>query len=466
MRGFFCAVVTQQITSHALLLAGLFANMPTMINIDTLIHARWVLPIEPAGQVLEHHSIAINNGSIVAILPTPEAHTSYSAARHHALQEHVVMPGLVNLHSHAAMTLLRGLADDLPLMTWLKQHIWPAENRHMSAEFVSDGTLLACAEMIRGGITCFNDMYFFPEATAEAVLTAKMRAAIGMIAVDFPTPYASDADDYIAKGLALRDRYKEEPLLAFCMAPHAPYTVGDKTFTKILTFAEQLDLPIHIHLHETADEIQQSLQSHGLRPVERLHNLGLLGPNLIAVHAVHLTLDEITLLARQGCHAAHCPTSNLKLASGIAPVAQMLDAGINIGIGTDSAASNNSLDMFGEMRLTALLAKGASGRPEIAPAHEVLRMATLNGAKALGLSHLIGSLLPGKAADIIAINLGTLETLPCYDVASHLVYAAGREQVSHAWVNGELLLNDRQFGTLDTQTLKAKALYWQQRIAE
>lgn len=439
--------------------------MPTMINIDTLIHARWVLPIEPAGQVLEHHSIAIDNGNILAILPTPEAHDSYSAARHHTLQDHVVMPGLVNLHTHAAMTLLRGLADDLPLMTWLKQHIWPAENRHMSAEFVSDGTLLACAEMIRGGVTCFNDMYFFPEASAEAALSAKMRVAIGMIAVDFPTPYASDADDYITKGLALRDRYKDEPLLTFCMAPHAPYTVGDSTLTKVLTFAEQLDLPIHIHLHETEDEIQQSLQSYGLRPVERLHNLGLLGPNLIAVHAVHLTTDEIALLARQGCHVAHCPASNLKLASGIAPIACMMDAGINIGIGTDSAASNNSLDLFGEMRLAALLAKGASGRPEIAPAHEVLHMATLNGAKALGLSHLTGSLLPGKAADIIAINLGALETLPCYDVTSHLVYAAGREQVSHMWVNGEVLLDNGQLTTLEKQDLKGRAKYWQTKIS-
>lgn len=436
-----------------------------MINIDTLIDARWVLPIEPAGQVLEHHSIAIKDGSIVALLPTAEAHASHTAAKHHILQDHVLMPGLVNLHTHAAMTLLRGLADDLPLMAWLKEHIWPAENRHMSAEFASDGTLLACAEMIRGGITCFNEMYFFPEASAEAVLTARIRAAIGMIAVDFPTPYASDADDYLNKGLALRDRYKDEPLLAFCMAPHAPYTVGDKTFAKILTFAEQLDLPIHIHLHETEDEIRQSLQDHGIRPVERLHNLGLLGPNLIAVHSVHLAPNEIALLARQGCHVAHCPSSNLKLASGIAPVTEMLDAGINIGIGTDGAASNNTLDMFSEMRLAALLAKGASGRPEIAPAHEVLRMATLNGAKALGLGHLIGSLEPGKAADMIALNLSTLETLPCYDVASHLVYAAGREQVSHVWVNGELLMEDRKLLTLDTQELKGKAAYWQTKIS-
>ena len=436
-----------------------------MRNVDTLIDARWVLPIEPAGQVLEQHSIAIQGGRVAAILPISEAHAKYSATHYTNLPDHVVLPGLVNLHTHAAMTLLRGLADDLPLMAWLQQHIWPAENRHLSEEFASDGTLLACAEMLRGGITCFNDMYFFPEASAEAALRTKIRASIGMIVVDFPTPYASDADDYLSKGLAMRDRYKGEALLSFCMAPHAPYTVGDKTFAKILTYAEQLDLAIHIHLHETEDEIRQSLQSHGLRPVERLHQLGLLGPNLIAVHSIHLTDEEIATLARQACHVAHCPASNLKLASGIAPVAKMLAQNINIGIGTDGAASNNSLDMFGEMRLAALLAKGASGQPEIAPAHAVLRMATLNGAKALGLGHLIGSLEPGKAADMIALNLNALETLPCYDVASHLVYTAGREQVSHVWVNGELLMQERKLLTLDTQELKGKAAYWQTRIS-
>lgn len=439
--------------------------MPENNTIDTLIDARWIIPIEPVGQVLEHHSIAVADGRIVAIHPTPEAHVRFTAQQHVSLTDHVIMPGLINLHTHAAMTLLRGLADDLPLMTWLKEHIWPAENRHMSAEFVRDGTLLACAEMIRGGVTCFNDMYFFPEASAEAVLTARMRAAIGIIAVDFPTPYASDADDYLNKGLALRDRYKDEALLSYCMAPHAPYTVGDKTFGKILTYAEQLDINIHIHLHETEDEIRHSLQNHAMRPVQRLHQLGLLGPNLIAVHAVHLTADEIALLARQGCHVAHCPASNLKLASGIAPTAKMLAQNINIGLGTDGAASNNSLDLFGEMRLAALLAKGTSGQPEIAPAHDVLRMATLNGAKALGIDHHTGSLVPGKAADMIALNLAALETLPCYDVASHLVHAAGREQVSHVWVNGALLLNDRELTTLDVRELKGKAAYWQAKIS-
>lgn len=433
-------------------------------TVDTLIDARWIVPVEPARRVLEQHSVAIAGGRIVDILPTAEAHARYDAAAHAVLKDHVLIPGLINLHTHAAMTLLRGLADDLPLMEWLEEHIWPAESRHLSADFARSGTLLACAEMLRGGVTCFNDMYFFPEATAEAALSAKMRAAVGMIVVDFPTPYAGDADDYLRKGLAMRDQYGGESLLKFCMAPHAPYTVSDKTFSKVLTYAEQLDLPIHLHLHETGDEVGRSVTQYGVRPIERLRNLGLLGPNLLAVHAVHLDSGEIATLAQQGCHVAHCPASNLKLASGIAPVAAMLEAGINVGIGTDGAASNNRLDMFGEMRLAALLAKGASGKADALPAHQALEMATIGAARALGMEKIVGSLAAGKAADIAAVNLAGLETSPCYDIVSHLVYAAGREHVTHVWVNGELLLDNRALTTLDQQELVARAVYWRDRM--
>lgn len=433
-------------------------------TVDTLIDARWIVPVEPAHRTLAQHSIAVSGDSIVDVLPTAEAHARYAAGKHVVLKDHVLIPGLINLHTHAAMSLLRGLADDLPLMQWLNEHIWPAESRHLSADFVRTGSLLACAEMLRGGVTCFNDMYFFPEAAAEAALTAKMRAAIGMIVIDFPTPYAGDADDYLHKGLAVRDQYGGESLLRFCMAPHAPYTVSDKTFGKVMTYAEQLDLPIHLHLHETEDEIAQSLAQHGSRPIRRLQEIGLLGPNLVAVHAVHLMEDEIATLARQGCHVAHCPASNLKLASGIAPVAGMLEAGLNVGIGTDGAASNNRLDMFAEMRLAALLAKGASGRADALPAYQALAMATLNAARALGMGEVAGSLVPGKAADIVAVNLAGLETLPCYDIASHLVYAAGREHVTHVWVNGELLLDNRALTTLDQQELAARANFWRDRI--
>lgn len=432
-------------------------------DVDTLIDAGWVIPVEPLG-ALPKHSIAISNGTIEAVLPTAEAHARFSAKQQVRLENHALIPGLVNLHTHAAMTLMRGLADDLPLMEWLNHHIWPAEAKHVSPLFVHDGTLLACAEMLRGGVTCFNDMYFFPEAAAKAALEAGMRAAIGIIVIEFPSNYAGDPEDYLNKGLATRDELRSQPLLSFCMAPHAPYTVSDKTFGKLLTYAQQLDLPIHIHLQETLHEIQHSLEQYKMRPLERLHKLGLLGPNFIAVHAVHVTAQEIALLANQSCNVAHCPSSNLKLASGFAPVASLLDHGINVGLGSDGAASNNSLDLFEEIRLAAILAKAVSSRADALPAHQALRMATLNGARALGLDGKIGSLTPGKAADITAVDFSGLELSPCFDPVSHLVYAAGREQVSHVWVNGKLLLDKRQLTTLSVEDISAKTCYWQEKI--
>ncbi|SOD42579.1 TRZ/ATZ family hydrolase [Nitrosovibrio sp. Nv4] len=433
-------------------------------KIDTLLEARWVIPVEPAGVVLRDHAIAIDRGKIRAIVPSAEAQMQFSPQERIVLGNHALMPGLVNLHTHAAMSLMRGIADDLPLMEWLNNHIWPAETRHVDSGFVFDGTRLACAEMLRGGITCFNDMYFFPEASVRAAVASGMRASIGMIAIDFPTAYASDADDYLAKGLALRDDYNQHPLLSFCFAPHAPYTVSDRVFGSILTYAEQLDLPVHIHLHETEDEIRNSLKSHGVRPIERLHKLGLLGPNLIAVHMVHLNSDEIGLMAQQGCTVANCPSSNLKLANGLAPVATLLGAGVNVGLGTDGAASNNRIDMFEEMRFTALLAKAQSGKADMLPAWQVLQMATLNGAQALGLGAVTGSLVAGKAADITAVDFSSLELAPCYDPLSHLVYVAGREHVSHVWVNGKLLLNDGELTTLDEQELLLRAEFWRERM--
>ena len=439
--------------------------MTDPVKIDTVVEARWIIPVEPAGKVLENHALAIDQGVIQAIVPSDEAQARFDPRERIVLDHHALIPGLINLHTHAAMTLMRGLADDLPLMEWLNNHIWPAETRHVDAGFVFDGTRLACAEMLRAGVTCFNDMYFFPEAAVQAVLASGMRAAIGMIAIDFPTAYASDADDYLAKGLALRDDYNPHPLLSFCFAPHAPFTVSDRVFAKVLTYAEQLDLPIHIHLHETVDEVTSSLKTHGMRPIERMHKLGLLGPNLIAVHMIHVTADEIELMAQLGCTVAHCPSSNLKLASGFAPVATMLGAGMNVGLGTDGAASNNTLRMFEEMRLAALLAKGQSGRADALPAWQALQMATLNGARALGLDSVIGSLLPGKAADITAVDFSSLELAPCYDPISHLVYAAGREHVSHVWVNGKMLLNQCELTTLDEQEILRRAGFWREQMA-
>jgi len=435
-----------------------------MQSVDTLIDARWVIPVEPAGTVLEDHSVAIHDGLIAAVLPTREAQARFQPRSHVTLAGHALIPGLVNLHTHAAMSLMRGLADDLPLMTWLQDHIWPAEAKHVNAEFVEAGTLLACAEMLRGGITCMNDMYFFPEAAAQAALSLGMRASLGMVVIEFPTAYASDPDDYLAKGLALRDALRHEPLISFCLAPHAPYTVSDASFEKIGRYAEELGLPVHLHLHETADEVRDETAKTGMRPVERLRKLGLIGPQLIAVHAVHLNLEEIDLLARHGASVAHCPSSNLKLASGIAPVAQLLAAGVNVGLGTDGAASNNRLDMFAEMRLAALLAKGASGDAQAMPAHAALHAATLGGARALGLDARIGSLLPGKAADLAAIDLRGPELQPIFDPVSHLVYAAGREHVTDVWVAGQRVVNALQFARLDLPRLESSARVWQNRL--
>jgi len=414
--------------------------------------------------VLENHAVVVDKGRILAVLPQDEAASRFSARSHKRLEQHVLIPGLVNLHTHAAMSLLRGLADDLPLMEWLQHHIWPAEAQHVSEQFVYDGTLLACAEMLRGGITCFNDMYFFPGAAADAALASGMRAAIGLIAVDFPSSYATDTDDYLAKGLAIRDQRLDEPLLSFCLAPHAPYTVSDAGFAKVLTLAEQIELPIHLHLHETVQEIEESVHRFGMRPIERIRRLGLLSPALIAVHGVHLDAHEIELLAEHGCSLAHCPSSNLKLASGIAPIGELVAKGINIGLGTDGAASNNRLDLFQEMRLAALLAKEQSGRADALNAHQVLHMATLAGARALGLDAQIGSITPGKAADLCAVALDDLVLAPCYEPVSHLTYVVGREHVSAVWVAGRIRVEDGQLIESNETGLIKLALLWQNKI--
>lgn len=430
----------------------------------TLINARWVIPVEPAGTVLQGHSVAIRDGAIEAVLPASQAAERYPDYATVELPDHVLIPGLVNLHIHAAMTLMRGMADDLPLMRWLEEHIWPVESRHVSAQFVRDGTLLACVEMLRGGVTCFNDMYFFPEAAAEVALACGMRAGLGMIVIDFPTAYASDPDDYLAKGLALRDRHRDHPLLSFCLAPHAPYTVSDRSFGKIVTMAAELDCPIHCHIHETEGEIERSIAEHGVRPLERLRRLGVVGPNLISVHSIHLSEDEIDMLATHGSSVAHCPSSNLKLASGFAPVARLLEAGVNVGLGTDGAASNNRLDCFQEMRLAALLAKAVANKADAVPAHAALAMATIAGARAMGLGERIGSILPGKRADLVAVRMTEAELSPLFDPASHLVYAAGREHVSHVWVDGSPKMVDRELADCDLVVLDRRVKMWQNTL--
>jgi 5-methylthioadenosine/S-adenosylhomocysteine deaminase len=436
-----------------------------MQAIDTLLSARWVIPVEPENRVLEDHALAMAAGRLVDILPRVQAESRYTAANRLALPHHALLPGLINAHTHAAMNLLRGLADDLPLMEWLQHHIWPAENRWVCEEFVQDGTRAAMAEMLRGGITCFNDMYFFPDVAAEAARACGMRACVGLIVVDFPSAWAQDAQGYLDKGLALHTTLRGDPLIRTVLAPHATYTVSATALARIQELAAEWDIPIHLHVHETASEVEQIQHQRGQRPLALLAELGLLSPRLLAVHMTQLLEAEITRLAEAGVHVIHCPESNMKLASGLCPVAQLDAAGVNVALGTDGAASNNDLNLFGEMRSAALLAKVVAGNAAVLPAHRVLRMATLNGARALGLEREIGSLVPGKWADVIAVELGTIEAAPVYHPVSQLVYATGRHQVTDVWVAGRQLLKNRELTTLDLGEITRRVREWGQRIS-
>ncbi|MDX1593724.1 MAG: TRZ/ATZ family hydrolase [Gammaproteobacteria bacterium] len=435
-----------------------------MQPIDTLICARWIVPVEPRGAVFEHHALAVADGRIAALLPRAEAEARFDPHARVDLGDHALLPGLVNAHTHAAMTLLRGLADDLPLMTWLEEHIWPAEGRWVSEEFVRDGTRLAVAEMLRSGTTCFNDMYFFPDVTARVASAAGLRCVTGLIAIDFPTVWARDADEYLDKGLAVHDEFRHDALVRTAFAPHAPYTVSDAPLERIRVLADELDIPVHMHVHETAHEVETAVAERGERPLARLDRLGLLSPSLLAVHMTQLGEDEIARVAEAGVRVAHCPESNLKLASGYCPVARLQAAGVTVALGSDGAASNNDLDLFGEMRLAALLAKAVSGDASALPAARALEMATLDGARALGWDDEIGSLLPGKAADLVAVRLAGIETEPLYHPLSQIVYALDRGRVSDVWVAGQHLLRERRLTTLDEAEILDSARAWGGRI--
>jgi len=441
-----------------------------METVDLLIEARWIVPVVPRNAVLEHHAVAVRDGIIVALLPTDEAERRFSAAERVSLPTQVLIPGLVNLHTHAAMALFRGIGDDLPLMQWLESRIWPLERALVSPEFVHDGSRLAAIEMLRSGTTCCSDMYFYPEDAVRALRSVGMRAVVGIIAIEFPTAYAADAEDYLRKGLATRDAFRSDSLVSFTLAPHAPYTVADGTFAKIAMLAEELDLPVHIHLHETEGEIEESIRQHGERPLARLERLRLVTERLIAVHAVHLEPAEIALLGQRGASVAHCPASNLKLGSGIARVAELLAAGVNVGLGTDGAASNDRLDIVSEMRLAALLAKGIRRDATAVPAAAAVEAATLGGARALGLERRVGSIEVGKEADLAAFDLGAIETQPVYDPVTQLVYAAGREHATDVWVAGDPVVRGRQV-LAEAQEgaarqTAAQSLAWQNRCRQ
>ncbi len=435
------------------------------MQIDTLINARWVIPIRPAQQVLEHHSIAIKDDIIIDILPIDDAVQKYTASENIDRSNHAVLPGFINIHTHAAMSLFRGLADDLPLMEWLNDHIWPAEGEWVDEQFVRDGTQHSIAEMIRCGTTCFNDMYFFPDQTAEIAIEAGIRTSVGLILIDFPTAWASDAQNYIEKGLEVHDKFKHNPLVTTTFAPHAPYTVSDEPLQHINTLAEELDIPIHMHIHETAFEVSESTKQFGHSPIKRLESLGLLSQRMIAVHMTQLEPNEIELIEKYNVSVAHCPESNLKLASGFCPVQQLHQSNINVALGTDGSASNNDLDMLGEMKTAALLAKAVANDSTAISAFTALEMATINGARALALDNKLGSLEKNKQADMIAIDLDTIESQPLYDPISQIVYSSTRDQITDVWVAGKPLMENRQLTTVDSVQTMETVKQWRKKIS-
>ena len=434
-------------------------------EITSLIHARYTVPVRPQRVIYEDYSVALSDDEILAVLPHAEALRIWPDASVTELPDHVLIPGLINAHTHSPMSLLRGYADDMELPVWLRDHIWPAEREFVGPEFVADGTRLAVAEMIRSGTTCFNDMYFFPDATIEACLEIGMRASIGITVIEIESAWATDVDSYIDKGLRLQEKLKSEPLISFTFSPHAPYTVSDETLCRIAGLSKDLNFPVHMHLLETEWEIKQSQQQHDVHPLSRLEQAGLLDSRLQAVHMAQISADDIEKMADVGAHVIHCPQSNLKLASGICPLASLLDAGVNVALGTDGAASNNDLNLLAEGQTAALLAKGISGNAEAVNAFQVLDMMTINGARALGRGAQIGSIEAGKQADLCAIDLSAPETQPLHHVVSQLVYAASRRQVSDVWVAGRPLLRSGELTTLDLKDVIGRARRWQSRLA-
>ena len=434
------------------------------MKVDTQICAPWLIPVEPENVVLEDHAIVIKDDIIVDILPRDRAKSRYQPAKTHNLDTHVLLPGFINSHTHAAMSLFRGIADDLPLMDWLNEHIWPAEQRWVSPTFVADGSRLAIAEMIRSGTTCFADMYFFADEVARVASEAGIRSIIGLIVIDFPTAWAKDADEYLLKAGEVHHKFRNSQLIKTAFAPHSPYAVSESSLLRIATLAEEMDIPILMHVNETAAEIRQSLEQYKKTPLRRLQELGLLSPRLLAVHMTQIESDEFELLAEHGVNVVHCPESNLKLASGFCPVHKLQSEGINVALGTDGAASNNDLDMIGEMHTAALLGKGVANDAQAVKAFSALQMATINGAKALGLEDSIGSLRKGKQADIVAINLDVLESQPMFDPVSQIVYTANRNQVTDVWVAGTQLLRSRELQTINESQLKMNIAIWREKF--
>lgn len=438
----------------------------TITAADIRINARWLIPIEPADVVLEHQAVLVQGDRIAAIVSQDEADARFRAKEVIDLSSHVVLPGLINMHGHAAMSLFRGMADDLPLMTWLNDHIWPAEGAFVSEAFIADGTQLAMAEMLRTGTTTFSDMYFFPEIVAQLAHDAGMRAQVCFPLLDFPTPWGSGPDEYLSKGETFINQWQNNAFIMPAIGPHAPYTVSDEPLQKAVSLSQATGAPIQIHLHETAFEVADALEKSGKRPTARLAELKVLGANTQCVHMTQIDESDLALLRATGAHVIHCPESNLKLASGLSPVQTFHKAGVNVAIGTDGAASNNDLNLFGELNTAAMLAKVVAEDASALSAHEALAMATIQGARALGRDHELGSLAAGKLADIIAVDLGDPFLQPVYDPASHLVYSNHGRQVSHSWINGVPQVQEGKLTRIDVPDLMLRVQDWADRIRE
>jgi 5-methylthioadenosine/S-adenosylhomocysteine deaminase len=435
-----------------------------MESVDTLVIPRWVVPVEPAGMILEDHAVAIRGGRIVAVLPAAAARSRFDATEIHERPDHVLLPGLVNAHTHAAMVLLRGRAENLPLGRWLRSTVWPLERRWVDPEYVRDGTSLAIAEMLRAGITCFADMHLWPDVVAQTAAAAHMRASVGLVVTEAATRWAGTADEYIDRGMHLRDQYKGDPLISTHFAPHAPYSASDATLTRVRRLADELDLPVAMHLHETAYEVEQSLQAHGRRPLARLAALGLASPQLVAIHMTQANAEDLDTLAESGASVVHCPESNLKLGSGVCPVARLLGRGVRVALGTDGAASNNDLDLLAEARIAGLVSSGVAATPGDLVAADLLRMATLEGARTLGLGEVTGSIEPGKWADLCCINLRAARSWPVHDPVTAVIYAASAQQVTDTWVAGRQLLAQGHLRYIDESAVLERAETWRERL--
>jgi 5-methylthioadenosine/S-adenosylhomocysteine deaminase len=433
-----------------------------MEHIDTLITARWVIPIEPADQALERGAVAVDRGRILAVLPQAEAAARFTARQTIDRPTHALLPGLVNAHTHSAMTLLRGAAESANLTDWLQREVWPIERRWIDADYVRDGAELAIADMLTSGTTCFGDMHLFPEVVAQAASEARMRACIGLPVMEAPNAWAGSVSECLDKGLRLHDDYRDDPLITTALAPYAPWALTDECLLRVRRNADELELPMTMHVNELASQAE----ANGERTIARLARLGALSPLLAAVHAVHLSEADMEEAARAGSSVVHCPQSNLKLGAGVCRAGALTARGVNLALGTDGAASNNDLSVLDEVRTAALLARGVHPLDPPIGAHGWLRAATLNGARALGLSETIGSLAPGKWADVCCIDLQRAHTQPVYDVASQIVYAASREQVSDVWVAGRALVQSGRLTSMDLDDVVARASRWRDRIGE